>query len=174
MPLRINMKTKTAYMGLLLAFAFILSYIEMLLPLQVGIPGVKLGLANMAVLLCLYLFDTFSAFLLTVSKAVLTGFLFGNLSMIIYSLAGAIFSFIVMLLLKKSGRFHIPVISAMGGVAHNAAQLLIAYFMIETYAIIYYVPILIVSGLVTGILIGITVNLLLPLLRKVINRGGNL
>lgn len=158
-------------MGLLLAFAFILSYIEMLLPLQVGIPGVKLGLANLAVLLCMYLLDHRSAFLLTVSKAILTGFLFGNLSMIIYSLAGALLSFLVMLFMKKSSKFHIPVISALGGVAHNIGQLLVAYLVIDTYAIIYYVPVLLISGLLTGVLIGITVALVLPYLRKFVMRG---
>ena len=168
------MKNRTAYMGLLLAFAFILSYIEMLLPLQVGIPGVKLGLANLAVLLCMYLLDHRSALLLTVSKAILTGFLFGNLSMIIYSLAGALLSFLVMLYMKKSSKFHIPVISALGGVAHNIGQLLVAYLVIDTYAIIYYVPVLLISGLLTGVLIGITVALVLPYLRKFVMRGRNI
>ena len=150
-----------------MAFAFILSYIEMLLPLQVGIPGVKLGLANLAVLLAMYLIDCKSAFLLTVTKAVLTGFMFGNLSMIIYSLSGALFSFLIMLCMKKSEQFHIPVVSAIGGVAHNIGQLLIAMFMIDTYAVAYYVPVLLVSGLITGSLIGITVALLLPYLKKI-------
>lgn len=108
-----------AHMGLLLAFALILSYIELLIPFQPGIPGVKLGLSNLAVVLCLYLFGWRKALLLTVVKAIFSGLLFGNLFMILYSLAGAVFSALIMILLKKSGSFHIPVVSGAGGVAHN-------------------------------------------------------
>ena len=78
------MNNKTAYMGILLAFALILSYIESLLPLSFGIPGIKLGLANLAVLLGICLIGYRETLLLAVSKAVICGFLFGNLSMIVY------------------------------------------------------------------------------------------
>jgi len=165
------MKNKAAYLGLLLAFALILSYIEVLLPLQVGIPGVKLGLANLAVLLCLYLFTVKEAMLLSVVKAVLTGLLFGNLYMIIYSLAGAILSCLVMAVMIRLGKWHVPVVSAMGGVMHNVGQLIIAYLTIQTYGILYYVPILLIAGLITGLLIGMIVSLTLPYIKKVIERS---
>lgn len=165
------MKNKAAYLGLLLAFALILSYIEVLLPLQTGIPGVKLGLANLAVLLCLYLFTVKEAMLLSVVKAVLTGLLFGNLYMIIYSLAGAVLSCLVMAVMIRLGKWHVPVVSAMGGVMHNVGQLIIAYLTIETYGILYYVPILLIAGLITGLLIGMIVSLALPYVKKVIERS---
>lgn len=165
------MKNKVAYMGLLLAFSLILSYIEVLIPFQPGIPGIKLGLANLAVLLCLYLIGIREAILLTLVKAVITGFLFGNLSMIMYSLSGAFFSIIIMILMKKSGMFHLPVISAMGGVMHNVGQLLIAYVTVQTYGIVYYIPILLIAGLLTGILLGTVATLLLPYLQKILKRG---
>mgnify|MGYP003297516090 FL=1 len=165
------MKNKAAYLGLLLAFALILSYIEVLLPLQTGIPGVKLGLANLAVLLCLYLFTVKEAMLLSVVKAVLTGLLFGNLYMIIYSLAGAVLSCLVMAVMIRLGKWHVPVVSAMGGVMHNVGQLIIAYLTIQTYGILYYVPILLIAGLITGLLIGMIVSLALPYVKKVIERS---
>lgn len=168
------MKTKTAYLGLLLAFALILSYIEALLPISFGIPGIKLGLANAAVLLTLYLLGYRDAFLLTVVKAVLSGFLFGNMTMILYSISGAVCSFLVMAAMRKSNRFHLLIVSAAGGVMHNAGQLLVAYFTIKTFGIFYYVPILILSGLLTGIFIGIIVSLVMPFVRNVMKRGSSL
>lgn len=168
------MKQKTAYLGLLLAFALILSYVEMLIPFSYGIPGIKLGLANLAVLLTLYLFGYREAFCLTIVKAVLCGFLFGNMTMILYSLSGATFSFLVMAVMAGSKRFHLLTVSATGGVMHNAGQLLVAYFMVKTYGILYYVPVLILSGFITGVLIGITTTLLMPYIKNVIERGNHL
>lgn len=154
-------------MGLLLALALILSYVEVLIPFQPGIPGIKLGLANLAVVLCLYLMGWKAALLLTIVKALLSGFLFGSLFMILYSLAGALVSALVMILLKRAGGFHLPVVSAAGGVSHNMGQLLVALFAVETYGILYYIPILLASGLVTGILIGITASLVLPYITQI-------
>lgn len=161
-------------MGLLLAFALILSYVEVLIPFHIGIPGVKLGLANLAVVLCLYLFGYREALLLTVLKAVLSGFLFGNMSMILYSVAGALVSFLAMALMLKSNRFHLPVVSAIGGVMHNAGQLIVAYLTIQTYGILYYIPVLLIAGLITGILIGITATLVLPYIQKILQRGNRI
>lgn len=168
------MNTKTSYMGLLLAFALILSYIETLIPFQFGIPGMKLGLANLAVILTLYLIGHKEAFLLTVVKAVLCGFLFGNMTMIIYSLAGALASFFSMALMVRSGRFHLPVVSATGGVMHNMGQIAVACVIVSAYGILYYVPVLILAGLLTGILIGVTASLVMPYIKRIIERGNRL
>ena len=165
------MKNKTAYLGLLLAFALILSYIETIIPLQSGIPGIKLGLANLAVVLCLYLFGWKEAMLLTIVKALLGGFMFGSLSMILYSTAGALVSVLVMIILHRIRWFHIPVVSAAGGVAHNLGQLAVAFFVVETYGIVYYIPILMIAGLVTGILIGIVASLVLPYIQTILSKG---
>lgn len=164
------MKNKTAFMGLLLAFALILSYIETLIPLQTGIPGIKLGLANLAVLLCLYLFGDKEAMLLTTVKALLSGLLFGSPIMIIYSLAGAWVSCLVMIGMKKSKWFHVPFVSAAGGVMHNVGQLLVAAFVVSTYSVFYYVPILIVAGLIVGMITGSVASLLLPFIQPVLRK----
>ncbi len=164
-------RNRTAFGGVLLGFALILSYIETLIPFQPGIPGIKLGLANLAVVLCLYLIGWREALLLTTLKALLTGFLFGSLFMILYSLAGAWVSCIVMTGLKKSGWFHIPVVSAAGGVAHNMGQLFVAAFTVKTYGIFYYVPVLIGAGLTVGMVIGGTASLVLPCLRRILWKG---
>lgn len=162
---------KTAYMGLLTALALILSYVENLISFQPGIPGVKIGLANLAVLICLYLFDWKEAMTLTVVKAVVSGLLFGNLFMISYSLAGALVSVLTMIFLKKSGLFHVPAVSAAGGVMHNMGQLLVAWFVVETYSIVYYMPVLIFSGLSTGIVIGMAASLALPYIKNILKKG---
>ena len=165
------MKNKTAFMGLLLAFALILSYIETLIPFQTGIPGVKLGLANLAVVLSLYLFTWKEAILLTTLKAVLSGLMFGNLFMIIYSLAGALISCMIMILLKKTGGFHVPIVSVAGGVMHNMGQLLVAVFVVETYSIFYYIPVLMIAGLITGLVIGSVAALGLPYIQNIVSKG---
>ena len=165
------MKNKTAFMGLLLAFALILSYIETLIPFQTGIPGVKLGLANLAVVLSLYLFTWKEAILLTTLKAVLSGLMFGNLFMIIYSLAGALISCMIMILLKKTGGFNVPIVSVAGGVMHNMGQLLVAVFVVETYSIFYYIPVLMIAGLITGLVIGSVAALVLPYIQNIVSKG---
>lgn len=162
---------KTAYMGLLTALALILSYVENLISFQPGIPGVKIGLANLAVLICLYLFGWREAVILTIVKALVSGLLFGNLFMITYSLSGALFSALTMILLKKSGLFHVPVVSAAGGVMHNMGQLLVALFIVETYSVVYYIPVLILSGLITGIVIGMAASLVLPYIQNILKKG---
>lgn len=162
---------KTAYMGLLTALALILSYVENLISFQPGIPGVKIGLANLAVLICLYLFGWREAMILTVVKALVSGLLFGNLFMISYSLAGALFSALTMIFLKKSGLFHIPVVSAAGGVMHNMGQLLVALFVVETYSVAFYMPVLIFSGMITGIVIGMAASLVLTPIKNILKKG---
>lgn len=162
---------RTVYMGLLLAFALILSYVETLIPFVSGVPGIKLGLANLAVVLCLYLLGWKEALILTIVKALLGGLLFGNLSTIIYSLSGAALSIAVMIVLRKTDWFHIPVVSAAGGVMHNAGQLLTAMFIVQTYGLLYYAPLLIIAGVITGFLIGISTSLILPLIQNITSKG---
>lgn len=149
------MKNKTAYFGVFTSLALILSYVETLIPISFGIPGIKLGLANLVIVIVLYTYGEKEAFLLSVTRILLSGFLFGNLSMILYSMAGGIFSLAVMVLLRKIGGFSIQGVSIAGGVFHNIGQLLLAMMIVETYQVWYYFPVLLVSGLVTGLLIGI-------------------
>ena len=149
------MKTrKIAYLGVFLALALILSYVESLIPFYFGIPGVKLGLTTLIVVVMLYCTGTKEAFGVSVARILLAGFLFGNLFSILYSLAGGVLSFIVMCLLKKTGRFHVISVSVTGGISHNIGQLIAAAFVVETYDIFYYMPFLLIAGVATGFVIG--------------------
>ncbi len=160
------MKRKTAKMGLFLAFALILSYVESLIPFYFGVPGIKLGLANLAVILALYQYGWKEALLLNVMRVFLSGFLFGNLFMIMYSLAGALSSFFMMNLLKGIKGYSLAGVSMAGGVFHNIGQIVVAYFVTKTAGIIFYLPALLISGILTGLLIGLLAEEIIRHTRK--------
>ncbi|MCI8779580.1 MAG: Gx transporter family protein [Lachnospiraceae bacterium] len=145
---------KTAQVGMLVAAAFVLGYVESLLPISFGIPGIKLGLSNIVVLLCLYEGTAKEAFGIALVRIVLTGLTFGNFSTMAYSLAGGIFSFLVMFLLKKSNVFSVYGVSIAGGVSHNIGQIAVAVLVLQTGLLMYYLPFLLVAGCVAGACIG--------------------
>ena len=149
------MKSKVAYFGVFTTLALIFSYVETLIPIQFGIPGVKLGLANLIIVIALYRMKLSEAYLLSIVRVLLAGFIFGNYFSIIYSLAGGLLSLTVMALLRKKGGFSVIGVSIAGGVFHNIGQLIIASVIVETFSVMYYVPVLLIAGLVTGRLIGI-------------------
>ncbi len=146
---------KTAHLGLFLSLALICSYIESLIPFSFGIPGVKLGLTNIVILIALYYMDTASAAAVSILRIILCGFLFGNLFGILYSLAGGACSLFCMALLKRTGKFKVISVSAVGGIAHNLGQIIVAAAVVENVNLFYYFPVLFAAGTVTGILIGI-------------------
>lgn len=146
---------KTAYLGLFAAVAIIFGYVEYLFPFFAGIPGIKLGLANLAVLFILETYTWKEAAVVSAVRIVVIGFLFGNMFTIIYSLAGAALSLFVMTLMKKSSGFSILGISVAGGVSHNIGQLMVAALIVENTSLLYYAPVLLISGMITGLLIGI-------------------
>lgn len=148
------MKQKTAYMGLFTAIAIIFGYVETLIPVFAGIPGIKLGLANLSVLFILERYSLQEAALVSAVRILVIGFLFGNMFSILYSLAGAALSLTVMVLVKKYTDFSIPFISVAGGITHNVGQLLVAMILVGNTSLLYYVPALLVSGVITGLLIG--------------------
>ena len=145
---------KTAQVGMLVAAAFVLGYVESLFPIYFGIPGIKLGLSNIVVLLCLYEGTAKEAFGIALVRIVLTGLTFGNFSTMAYSLAGGIFSFLVMFLLKKSNVFSVYGVSIAGGVSHNIGQIAVAVLVLQTGLLMYYLPFLLVAGCVAGACIG--------------------
>ena len=149
------MKSKVAYFGVFTTLALIFSYVETLIPIQFGIPGVKLGLANLIIVIALYRMKLSEAYLLSIVRVLLAGFIFGNYFSIIYSLAGGLLSLTVMALLRKKDGFSVIGVSIAGGVFHNIGQLIIASVIVETFSVMYYVPVLLIAGLVTGLLIGI-------------------
>lgn len=166
--MRLPIKKKVPYLGLLLAIALILGYVESLIPNILPIPGFKLGLSNLAVVLCLFLFGWQDALILTIIKAVLSSLLFGNLSMMIYSLSGAIFSCLIMILFRKMKKIHAPGISALGGMSHNMAQVYVAYTIVHTAGVLYYLPVLMLVGVLTGTILGIICSLVIKPIKKVV------
>lgn len=149
------MKNKVAMFGVFTALALIFSYVEAMIPINFGIPGVKLGLANLIVVIVLYKGDWKDALFIAVARIVLSGFIFGNLFSILYSLAGGLLSLLVMILLKRTNAFSIAGVSIGGGAAHNVGQLLVAMFVVQTYQVGYYLPVLLIAGVLTGAMIGI-------------------
>ena len=160
------MKSRVAYFGVFTTLALIFSYVESLIPFNFGIPGIKLGLANLIIIIALYKMSVKEAYVLSVVRVVLAGFIFGNLFSIIYSLAGGLLSLTVMVFLKKSEKFSLFGISMMGGVFHNVGQLIVAIIVLENMNIIYYMSVLLVSGLITGFVIGIVAG---EMLKRLVN-----
>ena len=160
------MKNKVAYFGVFTAVALVFSYVESLIPIHIGIPGVKLGLANLIVVIALYKMSIKEAYILSVVRIILAGFMFGKLFAILYSLAGGILSLMIMCVLKKTNKFSIYGISMAGGVFHNIGQLIMAAIVLESVSIGYYFPVLLISGLVTGLVIGVISNEMLKRLVK--------
>ena len=153
-------------MAMMIALAMIFSYVETMIPINFGIPGVKLGLANLVIVAAIYLFGGKQAFLISIVRIFLSGFMFGNLASILYSLAGGLLSLAVMLLLKKTDKLSILAVSVMGGICHNIGQLIVAMLVVENLKLIFYVPVLLISGFLTGLLIGIVCRVILPAVKR--------
>ena len=181
------MTKKIAQLGLFLALALILAYVESLIPFSFGVPGIKLGLPNLIVVMLLcgeyigrsdgHQNDVLAngtnrngakeAILINILRIVLSGFLFSNLYTILYALAGALLSFIAMLIGRRMGCFSVVGVSVLGGVFHNVGQILVAMFVVETVYVGYYMPVLIIAGTVTGAVLGIIAMELIPYLTKI-------
>ncbi len=146
--------SKVARYGLLTALALVLSYVESLLP-PLGVPGVKLGLPNLAVVFALYRLGFKDACVISLVRVVLVTLLFGNGAALAYSIAGAALSLALMGLLWKTGKFSSVGVSVAGGVAHNGGQILVAMALLETSRLAWYLPVLWVSGTIAGVLVGL-------------------
>ena len=155
------MKTKKlTTLALLTAGAMILSYVESMLP-SIGIPGVKMGLANIAVIFALYRLGWKEALGISLVRVFMVSMLFGSMSALLYSLAGAALSLGVMALLKRLDRFSETGVSVAGGVAHNAGQILVAMALLGSAKLAYYYPILVISGVAGGVLTGLAAAMLI-------------
>lgn len=151
--------SKIAQYGLLTALALVLSYLESLIP-PLWVPGVKLGLPNLAVVFALYRLGWKDACAISLARVVLVTLLFGNGAALAYSIAGAALSLALMGVLKRTGKFSPVGVSVAGGVAHNAGQILVAMALLETSRLAWYLPVLWVSGTIAGVLIGIVSGVL--------------
>lgn len=171
-----NNKVKNiAFYGMMIALALIFSYLESFIPVNalVPIPGVKLGFANIVVLFALYTMSFKDAFVIAVLRIIMSGLLFGNPMTIAYSLAGGLFSLVVMWALKKTKLSMIGV-SMVGGICHNIGQLVVAVLLTETVRIAYYLPVLLAAGFVTGLLMGIVSKLVVDrvdVIKNMVNKN---
>lgn len=145
---------RLVYCAMIVAAGMMLSWIEMMIPIDAGIAGVKLGLANMAVLMTLYVFGARYAFAVSMVRIALSSLLFTGVLPMLYSIAGGILSLCGMALLKKNNKLSIVGVSACGGVLHNFGQIIVAVCFFEVKEIMLYMPLLAVSGVVTGVLVG--------------------
>ena len=145
---------RIAKTGMLLSISLVLSYLEMVLPVMVAVPGVKIGLANIITMLLLYRTDVKTTLTFTCVRVLLAGILFAGVSGIIYSLAGGVCCVLVMSLLKRVPIFSVLGVSMAGAIAHNMGQIVIAIIVMENIHIVYYLPVLCISGVISGLLVG--------------------
>ena len=162
------MSKKVARMGVFIALAMIFSYIEVLIPFNFGIPGVKLGIANIVTVTSLYVFSTGEAFGISVIRIVLMGILFGNGMSLLYSLARGLLSFLAMWIGKRTSWFSVIGVSVAGGVFHNVGQILAVMLVMKNTMFVAYLPVLFVAGVVTGYLIGLLANKIIELLPHIV------
>ncbi len=155
--------SKARYISFVAMFSLLalgLSYIESLIPPLTSIPGIKLGLANIAVIFMLYKFDTKGAVIVSLMRVFISFLLFGSVISLAYSFPGALLSITIMAIMKKSGKFSEIGVSVSGAITHNVAQILVAMLLFSTKEIIFYLPVLVISAVISGIFIGITGALL--------------
>lgn len=152
---------KLTTLSITVTIAMALSFLESQIPAFVAVPGVKVGLANIAIFFILYRFGFKEAAAVSGVRVVLMGLLFGNFVSMLYSIAGAVLSLAVMVLFKKLSFFGEVGVSVLGGITHNVAQIGMACILLRSDAIIYYLPVLLLSGIVAGIVVGIAAAILI-------------
>ncbi|MBP3347689.1 MAG: Gx transporter family protein [Clostridia bacterium] len=163
-----NKTKRYVYCAMLTAVAMMFSWLEHLIPFDFGIPGVKLGLANIATVVTLYLFGCKMAVGVSVVRIVLSSLLFGGVVPMIYSLAGGLCSLCGMILLYRWGRLGHVGVSAVGGVLHNFGQLLAAFVVVPSLGLWSYTPVLVISGTLTGVVVGVVASVCINRLGSVI------
>jgi len=159
---------RIALYGLLIALAFIFSYIESLIPMPFAVPGIKLGLANLVVIIALYGIGIKESFILSMVRILLVGFTFRDPSTLLFSFAGGILSWLSMTLTLKLKLFSMVGVSIIGGIAHNIGQIIVAVIYVNNPSLIYYLPLLLISGVISGALIGLLGALTIDRLKKIL------
>lgn len=149
-----NKTRRIVLCGVMCALAFGLSYVDMLIPFDFAIPGIKLGLANLVIVVALYRLKPMDALLINATRVILAGILFGNITSFSFAMAGAICSFFVMYMLHRLTKLHVVVISILGAIAHVIGQLCVGFFYYPSKAILYYSMFLLVAAFITGAVLG--------------------
>ena len=152
---------KLALLAMSIALAMILSFVESQIPSFVAVPGVKVGLANIVVIFALYRLGAKEAIIISIIRVLLVSLLFGNMMSLWYSLAGAVLSFIGMIIMKKCKVFSYIAVSVAGGVLHNMGQIGMACLVLETDIIKYYAPFLVLSGVIAGVVTGLAASIMI-------------
>lgn len=150
-----SLSRKVAFYGIFTALAIIISYFERFIPMPIPVPGIKLGLANVVVLIILYSLGNKAAFGVSMIRVFIAGFLFSGMTGILYSLSGGILSFCTMAAAKKTKLFSPIGVSVVGGVFHNMGQIVVAALVVSNYKLLYYVPVLVVMGVIAGVVTGV-------------------
>ena len=162
------MKTKkVAFIGMSIALAMILSFVESQIPLNAAVPGIKVGLPNLVMVFLLYRVGWKETIAVSIIRIILISLLFGNIQYFTFSVAGAVLSLTGMILLKKTNWFSCIAVSVTGGILHNVGQIIAACFWTQTAQIAYYLPVLLISGTIAGVVIGIVSGLLIKRLDKI-------
>lgn len=167
--MRLNKTSKMVYMALLVSLALILSIIERMIPVPFVTPGAKLGLANLVIMISVYTLDNYKdSFTILILRIVLSTLLGSSVSMLLYSAAGGLLSFIVIVLVKELGGKNVSIIgvSAAGAVFHNVGQLFVASLILNNFNVFLYLPLLSLAGIVTGIFVGLSANYIISHLTK--------
>lgn len=161
-------KTKNlTFLSIMSVFALVLSYLETLLPpIYAAVPGVKIGLPNLVIIFLLYKFSFKQAALVSFVRLLMVTLLFGNAMTLLYSVAGAVLSLLVMYILKKTKLFSMVAVSITGAVFHNIGQIIVAILVLKTAEIGFYMPILAVSGILAGIAVGLLAMIILKKTEK--------
>ncbi|RKM60850.1 Gx transporter family protein [Butyrivibrio sp. XB500-5] len=164
-----DIRTKTSKItlyGIFAALAMILSYVELQIPAFFAVPGMKLGLTNIVVVVALYVLGEKSAFFINLIRILVVSLLFGTVMSLWFSLAGGVLSTLIMILLKRCDKFSPVGVSAAGGITHNIGQIMIAMILLQTKFIVWYLPALWLSGVVSGVVIGIIGGIVCDHLKK--------
>lgn len=159
-----------ALYGLLIALAFIFSYVEAMIPFPFPIPGVKLGLANLVNVVGLYTVGAPGTAAVSLVRIVLVGFTFGNTLSMMYSLAGGALSLLAMILAKRSGWFGKAGVSILGGICHNIGQLVTAAYVARSAGVFAYLPMLLIAGVIAGAVIGMLGGMIVERIAPAVRR----
>lgn len=164
------MQSDVALYGMFVSVALVFSYIEALIPTPFTVPGIKLGLANIVIIWILYSMGVKPAIIVNIFRVLLAGLLFGNMYSILFSAVGAALSLLVMIFMKKNKYFTIVGVSVAGGVVHNIGQIAVSMFVLENARLVYYLPFLLISGVVSGVVIGVLGGILYKRI-KLVEKG---
>ena len=158
---------KVTFISILISLALILSFIESQIPTFVPVPGIKLGLPNIVIIYLLYRSSWKEAALVSLVRVTLVALLFGSFYTFLYSFTGAVLSILVMAILKRFTNLSCVTVSVIGGVMHNIGQIIMACITTSTAQIVYYLPILLITGTIAGVLIGLIGAQLIKKLDKI-------